>query len=46
MRRFSLSDTLKGWVLASPLALVLTVFLVLPIIMIVVVSFWGATEFS
>ncbi|HHC29306.1 MAG TPA: ABC transporter permease [Rhodobacterales bacterium] len=46
MRRFSLPDTLKGWVLASPLALVLTMFLVLPIIMIVVVSFWGATEFS
>jgi putative spermidine/putrescine transport system permease protein len=32
--------------MAAPLALVLLVFLVLPIIMIVVVSFWGATEFS
>ncbi|OLS46713.1 ABC transporter permease [Rhodovulum sulfidophilum] len=35
-----------GWLLASPLALVLLVFLVLPILMIVIVSFWGATEFS
>ncbi|WP_245895491.1 ABC transporter permease [Rhodovulum kholense] len=35
-----------GWLLASPMALVLMVFLVLPIVMIVIVSFWGATEFS
>jgi len=35
-----------GWLLAGPLALVLGVFLVLPILMIVVVSFWGATEWS
>ena len=32
--------------MASPLTLVLLAFLVLPIMMIVVVSFWGATEFS
>lgn len=37
---------LTGWLLASPLALVLVVFLVLPIVMITVVSFWTATEFS
>ncbi|MGC9419115.1 MAG: ABC transporter permease [Rhodovulum sp.] len=37
---------LTGWLLASPLAFVLLCFLVLPIVMIVVVSFWGATEFS
>ncbi|PTW52223.1 putative spermidine/putrescine transport system permease protein [Rhodovulum kholense] len=37
---------LMGWLLASPMALVLMVFLVLPIVMIVIVSFWGATEFS
>ncbi|MCV3271868.1 ABC transporter permease [Roseobacter sinensis] len=37
---------LSGWVLASPLALVLVIFLVAPIVMITVVSFWGATEFS
>ncbi|RBO52862.1 ABC transporter permease [Rhodovulum sp. BSW8] len=37
---------LMGWLLASPLALVLLVFLVLPIVMIAIVSFWGATEFS
>ena len=36
----------SGWLLASPLALVLGVFLVAPIVMIVVVSFWGATEWS
>ena len=35
-----------GWLLASPLALVLLVFLILPILMIVTVSFWQATEFS
>ena len=35
-----------GWLLASPLALVLAVFLLLPIAMIVAVSFWGATEYS
>ena len=32
--------------MAAPLALVLGIFLVAPIVMIVIVSFWGATEFS
>jgi putative spermidine/putrescine transport system permease protein len=32
--------------MATPLVVVLTVFLVAPIVMIVVVSFWGATEWS
>ncbi len=41
-----LARQVYGWLLAAPLALVLAVFLVLPIVMIVVVSFWGATEFS
>ena len=41
-----LSRHLSGWLLASPLAIVLAIFLVLPIVMIVIVSFWGATEFS
>jgi putative spermidine/putrescine transport system permease protein len=40
------SPHLQGWLLASPLALVLLVFLLLPIAMIVTVSFWTATEFS
>ncbi|MHA3976520.1 ABC transporter permease [Halovulum sp. GXIMD14794] len=35
-----------GWLQAAPLTLVLATFLVAPIIMIVIVSFWGATEFS
>jgi len=35
-----------GWLEASPLALVLAAFLIAPIVMIVIVSFWGATEFS
>ena len=39
-------NSLTGWLLASPLSLVLLVFLVAPIAMIVVVSFWGATEWS
>ena len=41
-----LSDAMSGWLLSTPLMLVLAFFLVLPIIMIVIVSFWGATEFS
>jgi putative spermidine/putrescine transport system permease protein len=41
-----LSRHLVGWLLALPLTVVLALFLVLPIMMIVVVSFWGATEFS
>jgi putative spermidine/putrescine transport system permease protein len=39
-------NNLIGWMLASPLSIVLVLFLILPIIMIVIVSFWGATEFS
>lgn len=39
-------NDVTGWLLASPLFVVLLLFLVLPIAMIVVVSFWGATEFS
>ncbi|NDR57735.1 ABC transporter permease [Aliiruegeria sabulilitoris] len=46
MRNLLKNPHLTGWLLASPLALVLLAFLVLPIAMIVVVSFWGATEFS
>lgn len=42
----TLSRHITGWLMALPLAAVLAVFLVLPIAMIVVVSFWGATEFS
>jgi putative spermidine/putrescine transport system permease protein len=40
------SRHVTGWLMAAPLALVLGVFLVLPILTIIVVSFWGATEFS
>lgn len=42
----TLNRHLTGWLMALPLTAVLAVFLVLPIIMIVVVSFWGATEWS
>ncbi len=45
-RRKPASRHVIGWLQAAPLALVLAVFLVAPIVMIVVVSFWGATEFS
>lgn len=38
--------TLKSWLLASPLLLILGCFLVLPVIAIVMVSFWGSTEYS
>jgi putative spermidine/putrescine transport system permease protein len=45
MSRLAETD-LSAWLLASPLLLVLLFFLVLPILMIGVVSFWRATEFS
>jgi putative spermidine/putrescine transport system permease protein len=38
--------SLGGWLMVSPLAVILTLFLILPIMMIVAVSFWTATEFS
>ena len=37
---------LSGWLLASPFALVLGTFLLLPIALIVAVSFWSASEYS
>lgn len=46
MDRLLKSRNLTGWLLVSPLVVVLAVFLVLPVMMIVVVSFWQTTEFS
>ena len=46
MNRLLKSNSVTGWLLASPLVLVLAMFLILPVMMIVVVSFWQATEFS
>ncbi|MBZ4689259.1 MAG: hypothetical protein JG765_510 [Cereibacter sp.] len=46
MQRFLKSPHVTGWLLASPVALVLAVFLILPIVMILIISFWTATEFS
>ncbi len=40
------NNTLSSLLMVSPLVVVLVVFLVLPIVMITVVSFWRATEFS
>lgn len=40
------SRHLIGWLQAAPLSLVLIGFLVAPIVMIFIVSFWQATEFS
>ena len=40
------SANFTGWLLASPLAVALLAFLILPIAMIVAVSFWSATEFT
>ena len=40
------NNTMIGWLQAAPLAIILGGFLVIPIIMILVVSFWGATEWS
>ena len=41
-----LSNALSGWLMSLPLALILFFFLLLPIVTIVIVSFWGATEYS
>ncbi|MDJ0685097.1 MAG: ABC transporter permease [Alphaproteobacteria bacterium] len=46
MEKLLQNKTLSGWLLAAPLTLVLALFLVIPIVVIVVVSFWRATEFS
>jgi len=45
-RRTGLSDGLAGWLYVAPLTAILLFFLMLPIVMITIVSFWGATEFS
>ncbi len=44
MDRILKSNNLTGWLLAAPLALVLAVLLVIPVI--VIVSFWQTTQFS
>lgn len=41
-----MTRNLVGWLQAAPLALILLGFLAAPIVMIVIVSFWGATEYS
>lgn len=41
-----MSKQVIAWLQAAPLAVVLSSFLVAPIIMIFIVSFWGATEYS
>ncbi|WP_375692122.1 ABC transporter permease [Pseudooceanicola sp. LIPI14-2-Ac024] len=45
-RRLAGNRHLVGWLEALPLTVILLTFLVLPIITIVIVSFWQATEFS
>jgi len=42
----ALPGSLKSWIQLSPILLILGFFLVLPILAIVTVSFWGATEYS
>lgn len=42
----SLRHTATSWFQLSPIVLILGFFLVLPIVAIVTVSFWGATEYS
>ena len=39
-------SSLAAWLLASPLALVLAAFLLVPVALIVAVSFWSSTEYS
>ena len=38
--------TVSGWLLASPMAAILGFFLLIPIGVIVMVSFWGSSEYS
>ena len=40
------NNSLIGWLMVSPLVIVLMIFLVAPIVVIAIVSFWQATEFS
>jgi len=46
MQKPRFNNALTGWLMVSPLAVVLFIFLVLPIVMIAVVSFWQTTAFS
>lgn len=46
MQKQHQNNSLVGWLMVSPLAIVLTIFLVAPIVVIAIVSFWQATEFS
>lgn len=41
-----MTKQMTAWIQAAPMAVVLLAFLVAPIVMIVIVSFWGATEYS
>ena len=41
-----MTKQVTAWIQAAPMAAVLLSFLVAPIVMIVIVSFWGATEYS
>jgi putative spermidine/putrescine transport system permease protein len=41
-----MTKQMTAWIQAAPMALILLAFLVGPIIMIAIVSFWGATEYS
>ena len=45
-RRTGFGDALVGWLLATPFVAVLAVFLLLPIALIVAVSFWQASDFG
>ncbi len=46
MDRLTKSPNVLSWLLSAPLVAILGVFLVLPILMIVAVSFWSSNEFS
>ena len=46
MEKLRQNSGLTGWLLISPMALVLLVFLIVPALMITVVNLWNATEFS
>ena len=46
MTQGTMKTTLKSWLLVSPLTAILGLFLLVPVAVIVMVSFWGSSEFS
>lgn len=46
MSQLGINNTIKSWLLVSPLSIILGVFLLVPVALIIMVSFWGSSAFS